>query len=292
MSPARLSFSSCLAAAVLVAACGRPAAAPEAPAPPQTAPAQRAQPAWPEGLKPCAKDAPDGGGGCAAGAPKPSSATSAAIGDEKTVWSVPVGPDDPVQGPNDALVTVVVFSDFECPFCKQATATFDRLRVEYPMDVRFVWKDLPLPAHDQAEPAAEVARAVRAAKGDAGFWQAHDRLYAVQASLGEAAYRKIVESFGLSWPSVRASVRAARFGSVIQADVALSDRVDVPATPTTFVNGRKIVGAQPYERLKAVVDEELGRARKGVAAGITPDRTYATIVESGVQLKPPTDAPK
>jgi len=245
-------------------------------------------PAWPAGLKPCSKDDPDGAG-CAAGPKKAPS--GAARSDESTVWNVPIGPDDPVRGAKDALVTLVVFSDFECPFCKHASSTFERLLADFPDDVRIAWKDLPLPMHPQAEPAAELAREARALKGDAGFWAAHDLLYEWQAALGDATYRQIAQRLGLSWAATRTALHSARHGAVIRADVALSDRVDVPATPTTFVNGRKLVGAQSYDKTRTLVEEELEKARKLEKAGTPRGELYARIISSGVQVQPPSDVP-
>jgi protein-disulfide isomerase len=254
----------------------------------------RDRPAWPPGLLPCAKDAPEGTS-CGAAPPPAAGAsaggTKAAPVDDPTVWKVPVGPDDPSRGPADALVTLVVFSDFECPFCKKTTPTFERILSEHARDVRLVWKDLPLPMHEHAEAAAELARAARAAKGDPGFWAAHDLLYAAQPDLGEGALHRIADKLGLPWGPTWASVRAARFGAVIRADSALSDRVDVQATPTTFVNGRKLVGAQPYDRTSALVDAELEKAKRLVAAGTAPSAVYARIIAQGTEVPVPADVP-
>jgi len=208
----------------------------------------------------------------------------------ETVWHVPVGPDDPSKGPADALVTLVVFSDFECPFCRRVVPTLDRVLAELPKDVRVVWKDLPLPAHPYAESAAELARVARAQGGDAAFWKAHALLYKAQESLGEATFQRIARELGLAWAPTRSAMRAARFGATIQADVALSDRVDVQATPTTFVNGIKLVGAQPYERTRALVDAELVKARHLADTGTPRGSIYAAIMAGGVQVAPPSDS--
>jgi protein-disulfide isomerase len=255
-----------------------------------------ARPAWPAGLVPCAKDAPEGES-CAAkpkaapAAPGSGAPAVATPPDDTTVWNVPVGADDPARGPADALVTMVVFSDFECPFCRHATGTFERILTEHEGDVRLVWMDLPLPMHEHAEAAAELARVARAERGDAGFWAAHDLLYDAQDKLGEPMFREIARKLGLPWPSTLAAIRSARYGAIIQRDVALSDRVDVQATPTTFVNGRRLVGAQPYARTSALVDEELAHARRLVSSGTPRADVYRVIVSAGKQVSPPTDAP-
>ena len=278
--------------ALVLAACA------DAP-PPQTATAKTAEidlgkpaeqrPAWPVGLVPCPKDAPEGSS-CAVApnevAAKDAKPEGAAA---ETVWRVPVGPDDPSRGPADALVTLVVFSDFECPFCKAATSIFDKLLAELPDDVRLVWKDLPLPRHAYADAAAELARLARERHGDPGFWRAHDLLYAAQGRFGEATFRRISEELGLGWASAQHAISSAKFGGVIQADIALSDRVAVEATPTTFVNGIKLKGAQPYERVRALVDGELLKARHLLEKGTPRAGIYAAIMARGTQVDPRTD---
>jgi protein-disulfide isomerase len=253
---------------------------------------ERERPSWPAGLVPCAKDAPEGTGCAVKAAPQQAPHESPTTADAATtdkVWNVPVGPDDPARGPADALVTLVVFSDFECPFCRRGTSTLERVLTELPQEVRLVWKDLPLPMHAHAEPAAELARFARASQGDTGFWKAHDLLYAAQDTLGDAAFRRIAGQLGLSWTQAQAAIRAAKFGTTIQADVTLSDRVVVEATPTTFINGVKLVGAQPYERTRALVDAELAKARALVESGTDRGRLYAAIVSKGAQIQPRTD---
>jgi len=143
--------------------------------------------------------------------------------------------------------------------------------------------------HDHAEGAAELARLARASHGDAGFWKAHDLLYAAQDQLGEATFHRIADQLGLPWTKARVAIRESKFGAVIQADVALSDRLRVEATPTTFVNGVKLVGAQPYERTRALVDAELAKARALVDDGTARGEVYAAIVTKGIQLEPETD---
>jgi protein-disulfide isomerase len=288
--------ASTLLGACTLVACGgeaRDRAVPIAPndAPPAEAPRPSASSASPfAGLKPCSKDEPDGGAGCAAG-PAKTGAPSQALAGKDTVWNVPISSDDPAKGAADPLVVVVVFSDFQCPFCKVATETFDKLVADYPNDLKLVWKDLPLPAHEHAESAAELARAARAAKGDSGFWAAHDLLYESQSSLGDATYRKIAEKLGLPWSATEKAIHEARYGAVIHADVALSDRIDVPATPTLFVNGRQLVGAVAYEKIRALVDEELTKARALEAGGTPRKAIYDHIIAHGAILAKPSDVP-
>ena len=100
----------------------------------------------------------------------------------KTIYKVPVGA-SPARGPRDALVTIVEFADYECPFCIRVEPTLRELESEYGDKLRVVYKDLPLSFHPRAEPAAEAALEVRAEKGDGAFWQMHDALLAEPSDL-------------------------------------------------------------------------------------------------------------
>ena len=96
--------------------------------------------------------------------------------DTTTVFKVPVGT-SPVLGKPGALVTIIEFSDFQCPYCSKVEPTLKGLRAKYGDKIRTVWKNEPLPFHNRAEPAAELAMEARAQKGDAGFWAAHDKMF-------------------------------------------------------------------------------------------------------------------
>lgn len=252
-----------------VAGCAAPAPArapADAPVPEQqdeeidlTAPAaaREGRPVLPPGLKPCAKDAPPGGEGCVVAREGRGAAPEA----NDTVHDVPVGPDDPVRGAVDARVTVVVFSDFECPFCRRHADNLERLRSDFPEAVRLVWKDLPLPSHPHSRAAAELARAARAHGGDAAFWKAHDLLFAAQSEFGAPAFRRIASALGLAPGPTLAGMREARHGVVIQAGITLADALRLDATPTSFVNGRKLGGAVPYPVLRSLVERELSGER-------------------------------
>jgi len=109
--------------------------------------------------------------------------------DDKTVWKVPVG-NSPQLGKKDAIVTIAVFSEFQCPYCKRVGPTFDKVRETYGDKVRIVWKHQPLPFHPRAEPASELALEARAQKGDKGFWDAHDKLFESQPKLEDAEIKK------------------------------------------------------------------------------------------------------
>lgn len=198
---------------------------------------------------------------------------------DPTVWRVPVGT-SPVRGFAHALVTVVAMSDFACPFCKRAEPTLDRLRKEYGDKVRVVWKDTPLASHERARPAALLARAARAQKGDAGFWDVHDRLFAASA-LADADLERIAREAGLDVPKAMAFVKANAPNKDLERDDDLAEEVSASGTPHFFVNGRRLVGALPYATFAALVEEELVKAEALVKEGKVPSAVYDSIVAQG-----------
>ena len=208
----------------------------------------------------------------------PSAPTPAPLPD--TVWNVPVAPGDAVLGPADALVTVVEFSDFQCPFCARAMPTLKQLLQSYGADLRLVYKHNPLPFHADALGAA---RAAMAAQAQGHFWPMHDKIFESQRDLSLAALSRYAKEIGLDVARFKASLAEAggEDDARIAADQALSKAADAPGTPTFFINGRKLTGAQPLEAFKAVVDEELGKARKAVDGGAARDTLYESLIKDG-----------
>jgi len=201
--------------------------------------------------------------------------------DTKTVWNVPVG-GAPVRGGASALVTVVVFSDFQCPYCKRVEPTLQRVRETYGDKVRIVWKDEPLPFHPHAMPAAELAREARAEKGEAGFWAAHDALFDAQPKLEDDDLVALGKKLGLDASRVRRAITEKKYEAQIRADVDLSDDVHASGTPHFFVNGRRLVGAQPFEAFQAVIDEEIHHAEDLVASGTPRRALYDAMMKTAV----------
>jgi protein-disulfide isomerase len=187
--------------------------------------------------------------------------------DGLTVWRVPVL-GAPVRGNVDAPVTIVEFGDFQCPFCKRSQQTLDKVRDHYGDKVRIVWKNQPLAFHRQAEPAAELALEARAQKGDAGFFRAHDALFESQPKLDEADLAKIGAQLGLDAAKVKIAIRDKKHKAKIDADTDLADDVKATGTPHFFINGRRLSGAQPFDKFQTVIDEELKKfeAKRGSVA--------------------------
>jgi len=195
------------------------------------------------------------------------------------VYRVPLE-DSPQRGPKAALVTIVESSDFECPFCKRVAPTLKQIESTYGSEVRFVFKHNPLSMHPSALPAAKLAEEARAEGGDARFWALHDKLFALPA-LDRAALEKAGQEVGLSAAAVRTALDEPRHLDRIQRDQNLVSSLGASGTPSFFVNGRKFVGAQPFEAFKAVIDEELAKARTLVRSGVAPADVYARTTEKG-----------
>jgi protein-disulfide isomerase len=195
----------------------------------------------------------------------------------------------PARGPADAPITIVEWSDFQCPFCARAEETLTRLRQEYPDKIRFVWRDMPLPFHDQARPAAMAARAAGA---QGKFWAMHDRLYADHAApLGRERFEKEAAELGLDRKRFGAALDAQAGRSAIDADVLAGTKAGANGTPTFFINGKVLTGAQPYETFKARIDDELKSTDAMLAKGTPRARIYAVLMKDALAVRPPAQAP-
>jgi protein-disulfide isomerase len=214
--------------------------------------------------------------------------------DDKTVWKVPAG-NGPVKGAPDALVTIVEFSDFQCPFCSRVEPTVDEVVKTYGDKVRFVWRNNPLPFHPRAEPAAELAMEARAQKGDKGFWAAHALLFKNQQKLADEDLLGYAKELGLDENKVKVAINDKKFKSDMDADQQLADDIQASGTPHFFINGRRLVGAQPIDKFKSVIDEEIKKAEALLAKGVSKKDVYAEIIKDGKEPPPPekkaVDAP-
>jgi protein-disulfide isomerase len=166
---------------------------------------------------------------------------------------------DPALGSASAPVTIVEFSDFQCPFCQRVAPTLKQVQKTYGDKVRIVWKDFPLTQiHPEAFKAGEAAHCA----GEQGkFWEYHDRLFANQQALQPDSLKKYAADAGLDAAKFNACVDTSKYGDRVREGVAQGSRLGVNSTPTLYVNGRMMSGAQPYEAIAAVIDEELARGK-------------------------------
>jgi protein-disulfide isomerase len=200
--------------------------------------------------------------------------------DDKSVWKVPVFSDDPIRGAKDALVTMVVFSEFQCPFCKRVEDTLSKLSSEYKNDLRIVWKDNPLPFHPRAKPAAALARTAFDQKGNDGFWKAHDDLFASQPKLEDADLKGIGDKLGISFAAVQASLDAKKFDDKFEQSMTLATDFQARGTPHFFINGVRLAGAQPAEKFKEVIDAQMKIAKDLVAKGTPRAKVYEEVLKN------------
>lgn len=226
---------------------------------------------------------------------------------DTSVWAVPVGK-APVRGKATALVTIIEFSEFQCPFCGRVASTLQKVAQEYGDKVRLVFKHNPLPFHANAPPAAELAVEARAQKGDAGFWAAHDLLFKEscdgdpaapdvasckgtwvrnQSHLEEADLLGYAKILGLDVARLKTAISTKKHAPVLEDDMELADDFAARGTPQFFINGRRLVGAQPLEQFRVIINEELSRAEARVKQGVPPEKLYESLVASGKKPAPP-----
>ncbi len=164
--------------------------------------------------------------------------------------------EDPVRGPETAPIEIVEFSDFDCQYCQRATNTIARILDEYGDQIRFVYKDYPLPSHPNASKAAEAGNC---ANDQGAFWPFHDRLFESQGSLDVASLKTYASELGLEAEAFVACLDSGRHASRVDRDLEIGSGYGVSSTPTLFVNGRAVVGAMPYESFVEIIQEELSR---------------------------------
>jgi serine/threonine protein kinase/protein-disulfide isomerase len=180
------------------------------------------------------------------------------VDDPDRVYTLAPNPSAPARGPASAPVTVVVVSDFQCPFCARVGPTLARVQETYGDRVRLVWRNYPLPFHPRAMPAAIAAIEVQRQLGDAGFWRLHDVMFASQARLTDDDLVSYAEALGADGRRVRRALLTREHEPAVRTDMAAFTASGARAgTPCFFVNGRMLRGAQPYERFVEAIDRAL-----------------------------------
>jgi protein-disulfide isomerase len=216
-------------------------------------------------------------------APKQNPAPQAAA-----VRKVDIPTDSPSFGPVNAKVTIVEFSDFECPFCSRVGPTLTQIKENYAKDVRVVFRHQPLSFHKNAKLAAEASMA---AHEQGKFWEYHDKLFANQKALERASLEKYAQELGLNMGKFKAALDSGKFTAKVEADMAAGSAVGANGTPTFFINGREFVGAQPFESFKKLIDEEVAKADKLLASGTKQEELYAKLLAQNLAAAPAPSAP-
>ncbi|HVT57797.1 MAG TPA: thioredoxin domain-containing protein [Thermoanaerobaculia bacterium] len=162
----------------------------------------------------------------------------------------------PTKGPTNAPVTIVEFSDFQCPYCSRLTPTLEQVMSKYGNKVRIVFRQFPLPIHDKAAKAAEAALC---ANEQGKFWEMHDAMFKDQSGLAVDGLKSKAATLGLNAQSFNSCLDSGKETPAVQADLKAGQQAGVQGTPAMFVNGRFINGAQPFETIAGIIDDELKR---------------------------------
>ena len=197
------------------------------------------------------------------------------VEDTSAVYRVPIG-NSPVRGGSQPLVTVVMFSDFQCPYCSRAATTMDELAEAYGDDVRLVFKQMPLDFHANAHLAAEASLA---AHQQGRFWDYAAKLFANQTQLEREWLEAYAEEVGLNMAKFRRALDNHQWADAVDADRDLAARLGVTGTPTFFLNGRKQVGALTADRFREIIDAEIERVNGLIADGADRATLYDTLQE-------------
>jgi protein-disulfide isomerase len=168
----------------------------------------------------------------------------------------------PSLGAKDAPITMVEFGDFQCPFCRASENSVKEVRAKYGNKLRLVYMDFPLGIHEHAMDAANAARC--AGEQDK-FWQYHDAIFADQSKLAPADLKASAAKLGLNAKKFDACLDKTKYQPQIQQDMAEGTKLGVTGTPTFFINGREITGAQPAQKFEEVIDDEIAKAEHPAA---------------------------
>ena len=218
--------------------------------------------------------------------PSPSRPSGAPAGDE-TTFRVPLE-ESASKGATSALVTLVEFSDYQCPFCSRGHNPVVQLQKDYGEKLRVVMKQNPLSFHNRAKPAALAALSA----GEQGkYWEMHDKMFANQQALEDANLEQYAREIGLNVEKWKSDLSSPKFQSLIDKEQGLATQLGATGTPAFFINGKKLSGAQPIDNFKRIIDAELGKAQEMVKSGTPADQVYARIIEKGVSAPPAAPAP-
>ena len=174
----------------------------------------------------------------------------------RPTFNVNIG-DAPIAGGKDAKVTIVEFSDFQCPFCSKGAKIVDKLKKKYGNKIKVAFKNFPLPFHNQAKGAA-VAGLCANDQGSDKFWKMHDMMFENQTKLDKTGLKELAKQAKLDLKKFSECLDKNTYLAKVDQDMNEGKKVGVKSTPTFFVNGMLINGAQPVEVFSELIDKELG----------------------------------
>jgi len=197
--------------------------------------------------------------------------------DPASTYKVPLA-DAYFKGPATAKVTIITWSDFQCPYCKRVNPTMEQIEKEYGEQVRVAFKHNPLPMHNRALPAAQAAEA---AGRQGKFWEMHDLLFENARDLTDENFAKWAGELKLDVEKFKKDLEDPAIKKKIEEQQKEGSTLGARGTPAFFVNGRFLSGAQPFDAFKALIDEEMKKADKLLAAGTPADKVYDKVIENG-----------
>lgn len=200
--------------------------------------------------------------------------------DAPEVFHVPVG-DSPSLGADDALVTIVMFADIQCAFCARAYQTVKAVRDRFGDQARIVWKNNPLPFHDEAMQAHQALMEAHAQKGDKAAFAMLELMFEDLTRLELEDLERHARTLKLSLPRFRRAIRNKKHSAAIAHDLELSGRLGIRGTPTFFINGVKVVGAGSYYTYFHTVSDALERAEELLRSGVPRNRIYDDTIRDG-----------
>jgi protein-disulfide isomerase len=162
--------------------------------------------------------------------------------------------DDPFQGPENAPVTLIEFTDFQCPYCGRARPVVQQILDTYGDKVRYVVRDFPLNFHANAKKAAEAAHCA----GDQGkYWDFNKKLWEYQSALENADLKKYAQDLNLDAAKFAECLDGGKYSAEVDKDISDGAKAGVSGTPSFFINGQMITGARPFEHFQEIIDMEL-----------------------------------
>jgi protein-disulfide isomerase len=165
----------------------------------------------------------------------------------------------PQRGRDDAPVTIVEFTDFQCPYCRKAEATLDQVLAAYGENVRLIHMDFPLPHHSGAFGAAIAARC---ADEQGKFWPYHDALLASQSNFTAAGFKSLARELGLDPANFGRCLDSGRYAAEVESDRSVGERIGISGTPSFVINHKAIAGAASFAQFRAIIDAELTHSRR------------------------------
>lgn len=176
---------------------------------------------------------------------------------KRPVYEVELG-NAPFTGGADAKVTIVEFSDFQCPFCAKGAELMDQVKKKYGNKVKIAFKNYPLPFHTHAKDAAHASLCAHEQKAEA-FWKMHDAMFGDQTKLSREDLKASAKKIGINAEDFDKCMASNKFMAAIEADVEQGKELGVQSTPTFFVNGQLVQGAYPIEVFSEIIDKELAK---------------------------------